>query len=107
VLGAYATSRVKALNIGEVILEMHAKLVCPWFFLSKLFTRLVLVVKCMGKIMVLMMVKLRQKWELVPQLRQKREMVLQLRPKEMRRKTMAHPLKWVVRLTRGEKMKKY
>jgi hypothetical protein len=35
-------------------------------------------------------------------------MVLQLRQKdEMRRKTMAHPLKRVVKLTRGKKMKKY
>jgi hypothetical protein len=41
--------------------------------------------------------------EMVLHLRQKGEMVLQLRQKdETRRKTMAHPLKRVVRLTRGK-----
>jgi hypothetical protein len=45
--------------------------------------------------------------EMVLHLRQNGEMVLQLRQKdETRRKTMAHPLKRVVKLTRG-KMKKY
>jgi hypothetical protein len=59
---------------------MHDKLVFSWFFLYKLFTRLGLVVKCPRKITVLLMVKLRQKGEMVLQLRQK---------EEMKRKTMA------------------
>jgi hypothetical protein len=55
------------------------------------------------KIMVLITVKLRQQGEMVLHMRQKGEMVLQLKQEEMRRKAMAHPLKRVVRLTRGRK----
>jgi hypothetical protein len=71
----------------------------PVMFLSKLFIKLGLVVKCLR--VMLTRVRLDYKQEMVLQLSHKKEMVVPLRKKEM----VTHPLR--VQLTRGKLMKKY